>query len=117
MIILSCKLTLKQNDVKRVLYSIVFDYETLSFYEIKQNISAELIQELSNQHTLIDIYDIVSMKYSISKLSKEELKQIEPEIINDGILKYQKSKEKQEQAKEFLISYVRDKKIKYFLNE
>lgn len=51
MITLSCQLafeSLEENNIKRVLYSIVFDYKTLSFYKIKQNISSELTLELSN---------------------------------------------------------------------
>lgn len=120
MLILSCQLafeSLEENNIKRVLYSIVFDYETLSFYKIKQNISVELTQELSSKYTPIDIYDVVSMKYANSKLDESEVRKLELEILNDGILKYQKTTEKYEQAKEFLTSYIRDKKIKYFLNE
>lgn len=120
MLILSCQLafeSLEENNIKRVLYSIVFDYETLSFYKIKQNISAELTMELSNEYTPIDIYDIVSMKYVASKLDEDDIKKIELDILNDTILKYQKTTEKYEQAKDFIISYIRDKKIKYFLNE
>ena len=42
----------------------------------------------------MDIYDVVSMKYVNSKLDESEVRKLELEILNDGILKYQKTTEK-----------------------
>ena len=104
MIILTCQLIFDKNG-ERILSSVVYDDITDKFVRTSQRISPELVQDLSSNNPMVDINDVVSLDYTEYVLDDEELEEV-IEMVEDGpdndIIK---------KAKEFIISYRRDKKI------
>ena len=110
MIILTCQLIFDKNG-ERILTSVVYDDITDRFVRTAQKISPELVQDLNSNNPMVDINDVVSLDYIEYVLDDEELEEV-IEMVEDGpdndIIK---------EAKEFIITYRRDKKIKNIINE
>lgn len=104
MIILTCQLIFNKEG-ERILSSVVYDDITDRFVRTAQKISAELAHDLGSSNPMVDINDVISLDYTEYVLDDEELEQV-IEMVEDGpdndIIK---------KAKEFIISYRRDKKI------
>jgi hypothetical protein len=90
---------------QRVLTSIVYDEVGDRFVKISQKISAELTQDLSSQNPVVDIMDVISLDYVDYVFKEEELEDIF-EMVEDG-----PDNDIINKAKEFIISYRRDRKI------
>ena len=110
MIILTCQLIFNKEG-ERILTSVVYDDITDRFVRTAQKISPELVQDLNSNNPMVDINDVVSLEYTEYVLDDEELEEV-IEMVEDGpdndIIK---------KAKEFIISYKRDKKIKNIIDE
>lgn len=124
MIILNCELTFETSHQSSsgksntTLSSIVYDELTESFVKVTQKVSPELVQDLNSNNPMIDINDVISLDYVDYVFNEEELKEIfemvdeSPQDTKVGIYN-----EIVQKAKEFIISYRRDKKIKSIINE
>ena len=110
MIILTCQLMFDKNG-NRLLCSIVYDDKTDRFVKLSQRVSLELFQDLNSSNPMVDINDVVSLDYIDYVLDDEELEEV-IEMVEDGpdndIIK---------KAKEFIVFYKRDKKIKNIIDE
>jgi hypothetical protein len=110
MIILTCQLIFDK-DGDRILSSVVYDDVTDRFVRTAQRISPELVQDLNSNNPMVDINDVVSLDYIDYVLDDEELEEV-IEMVEDGpdndIIK---------KAKEFIVFYKRDKKIKNIIDE
>ena len=110
MIILTCQLIFDKGG-ERILTSVVYDDITDRFVRTAQKISPELVQDLNSNNPMIDINDVVSLDYIDYVLDDEELEEV-IEMVEDGpdndIIK---------KAKEFIVFYKRDKKIKNIIDE
>ena len=110
MIILTCQLIFDKNG-ERILSSVVYDDITDKFVRTSQRISPELVQDLSSNNPMVDINDVVSLDYIEYVLDDDELEEV-IEMVEDGpdndIIK---------KAKEFIVFYKRDKKIKNIIDE
>lgn len=111
MIILTCQLIFDK-DGERILTSVVYDDITDRFVRTSQRISAELLAEQNaGLHAMVDINDVISLEYTEYVLDDEELEEV-IEMVEDGpdndIIK---------KAKEFIVFYKRDKKIKNIIDE
>jgi hypothetical protein len=110
MIILTCQLIFDKGG-ERILTSVVYDDITDRFVRTAQKISPELVQDLNSNNPMVDINDVVSLDYIDYVLDDEELEEV-IEIVEDGpdndIIK---------KAKEFIVFYKRDKKIKNIIDE
>ena len=110
MIILTCQLIFNKEG-ERILTSVVYDDITDRFVRTAQKISPELVQDLNSNNPMVDINDVVSLEYTEYVLDDEELEEV-IEMVEDGpdndIIK---------KAKEFIVFYKRDKKIKNIIDE
>jgi hypothetical protein len=110
MIILTCQLIFNKEG-ERILSSVVYDDINDKFVRTAQRISPELAQDLGSSNPMVDINDVISLEYTEYVLDDEELEEV-IEMVEDGpdndIIK---------KAKEFIISYRRDKKIKNIIEE
>ena len=110
MIILTCQLIFDKGG-ERILTSVVYDDITDRFVRTAQKISPELVQDLNSNNPMVDINDVVSLDYIDYVLGDEELEEV-IEMVEDGpdndIIK---------KAKEFIVFYKRDKKIKNIIDE
>lgn len=110
MIILTCQLIFDKGG-ERILTSVVYDDITDRFVRTAQKISPELAQDLNSNNPMVDINDVVSLDYIDYVLDDEELEEV-IEMVEDGpdndIIK---------KAKEFIVFYKRDKKIKNIIDE
>lgn len=110
MIILTCQLIFDKGG-ERILTSVVYDDITDRFVRTAQKISPELVQDLNSNNPMVDINDVVSLEYTEYVLDDEELEEV-IEMVEDGpdndIIK---------KAKEFIVFYKRDKKIKNIIDE
>ncbi len=105
MIILTCQLIFNKEG-ERILSSVVYDDVSDRFVRTSQRISPELAQDLGSSNPMVDINDVISLDYIEYVLDDEELEQV-IEMVEDG-----PDNEIIQKAKEFIISYKRDKKIK-----
>jgi hypothetical protein len=105
MIILTCQLIFNKEG-ERILSSVVYDDVSDRFVRTSQRISPELAQDLGSSNPMVDINDVISLDYTEYVLDDEELEQV-IEMVEDG-----PDNEIIQKAKEFIISYKRDKKIK-----
>jgi hypothetical protein len=105
MIILTCQLIFNKEG-ERILSSVVYDDVNDRFVRTAQRISPELAQDLGSSNPMVDINDVISLDYTEYVLDDEELEQV-IEMVEDG-----PDNEIIQKAKEFIISYKRDKKIK-----
>lgn len=110
MILLTSQLMFEQSG-NRILSSIVYDEVGSRFVKISQKISAELTQDLSSQNPMVDIMDVISLDYVDYVFTEDEVEEIF-EMVEDG-----PDNDIIDKAKEFIISYRRDKKIKNIINE
>ena len=110
MIILTCQLIFDKGG-ERILTPVVYDDITDRFVRTAQKISPELVQDLNSNNPMVDINDVVSLDYIDYVLDDEELEEV-IEMVEDGpdndIIK---------KAKEFIVFYKRDKKIKNIIDE
>lgn len=110
MIILTCQLIFDKGG-ERILTSVVYDDINDKFVRTSQKISPELVQDLNSNNPMVDINDVVSLDYIEYVLGDEELEEV-IEMVEDGpdndIIK---------KAKEFIVFYKRDKKIKNIIDE
>ena len=104
MILLTSQL-LFESSGQRVLTSIVYDEVGDRFVRVSQKISAELTQDLSAQNPMVDIMDVISLDYMDYELTPEEIEEV-IEMVEDG-----PDNDIVKSAKEFIVSYKRDKKI------
>ena len=104
MIILTCQLIFNKEG-ERILSSVVYDDVNDRFVRTAQRISPELAQDLGSSNPMVDINDVISLDYIEYVLDDEELEQV-IEMVEDG-----PDNEIIQKAKEFFISYKRDKKI------
>lgn len=105
MILLTCQLIFNKEG-ERILSSVVYDDVNDRFVRTAQRISPELAQDLGSSNPMVDINDVISLDYTEYVLDDEELEQV-IEMVEDG-----PDNEIIQKAKEFIISYKRDKKIK-----
>jgi hypothetical protein len=89
----------------RILSSIVYDEVGSRFVKISQKISAELTQDLSSPNPMVDIMEVISLDYVDYVFKDDEVEDIF-EMVEDG-----PENDIIQKAKEFIISYRRDKKI------
>jgi hypothetical protein len=89
----------------RILSSIVYDEVGNRFVKISQKISAELTQDLSSPNPVVDIMEVISLDYVDYVFTDDEVEEIF-EMVEDG-----PENDIIQKAKEFIISYRRDKKI------
>lgn len=89
----------------RILSSIVYDEVGERFVKISQKISPELTQDLSSSNPMVDIMEVISLDYIDYVFTDDEVEEIF-EMVEDG-----PDNEIINKAKEFIISYRRDKKI------
>jgi hypothetical protein len=111
MIILTSQLLFDKNG-ERILFSVVYDESIDRFLRTSQRISAELVQDLSSQNPVIDIYDVVSLDYQDQVLTDDEVKEVF-EMVEDGPV----DNEIIQKAVDFIKRYRRDKNIKNIINE
>lgn len=104
MILLTSQLMFEQSG-NRILSSIVYDEVGNRFVKISQKISPELTQDLSSSNPMVDIMEVISLDYVDYVFNEEEIEDIF-EMVEDG-----PDNEIINKAKEFIISYRRDKKI------
>ncbi len=110
MILLTSQLMFEQSG-NRILSSIVYDEVGNRFVKISQKISAELTQDLSSPNPMVDIMEVISLDYVDYVFTDDEVEEIF-EMVEDG-----SDNDIIQKAKEFIISYRRDKKIKSIINE
>ena len=110
MIILTCQLIFNKEG-ERILTSVVYDDITDRFVRTAQKISPELVQDLNSNNPMVDINDVISLEYTEYVLDDEELEEV-IEMVEDG-----PNNDIIDKAKEFIISYKRDKKIKNIIDE
>ncbi len=111
MVILTSQL-LFDNNGERILFSVVYDESTDRFVRTSQRISAELVQDLSSQNPVVDIYDVISLEYQDQILTDDEVREVF-EMVEDG----PEDNEIIQKALEFIKRYRRDKNIKNIINE
>ncbi len=111
MVILTSQL-LFDNNGERILFSVVYDESTDRFVRTSQRISAELVQDLSSQNPVVDIYDVISLEYQDQILTDDEVKEVF-EMVEDG----PEDNEIIQKALEFIKRYRRDKKIDNLIDE
>ncbi len=111
MIILTSQL-LFDNNGERILFSVVYDESTDRFVRTSQRISAELVQDLSSQNPVVDIYDVISLEYQDQILTDDEVREVF-EMVEDG----PEDNEIIQKALEFIKRYRGDKNIKNIINE
>ncbi len=111
MIILTSQL-LFDNNGERILFSVVYDESTDRFVRTSQRISAELVQDLSSQNPVVDIYDVISLEYQDQILTDDEVREVF-EMVEDG----PEDNEIIQKALEFIKRYRRDKKIDNLIDE
>lgn len=111
MIILTSQLLFDKNG-ERILFSVVYDESIDRFLRTSQRISSELVQDLSSQNPVIDIYDVVSLDYQDQVLTDDEVKEVF-EMVEDGPV----DNEIIQKAVDFIKRYRRDKNIKNIINE
>ena len=104
MILLTSQLMFEQSG-NRILSSIVYDEVGSRFVKISQKISAELTQDLSSPNPVVDIMEVISLDYIDYVFTDDEVEEIF-EMVEDG-----PENDIIQKAKEFIISYRRDKKI------
>ncbi len=104
MILLTSQLMFEQSG-NRILSSIVYDEVGSRFVKISQKISAELTQDLSSPNPMVDIMEVISLDYVDYVFKDDEVEDIF-EMVEDG-----PENDIIQKAKEFIISYRRDKKI------
>jgi hypothetical protein len=104
MILLTSQLMFEQSG-NRILSSIVYDEVGNRFVKISQKISAELTQDLSSPNPVVDIMEVISLDYVDYVFTDDEVEEIF-EMVEDG-----PENDIIQKAKEFIISYRRDKKI------
>jgi hypothetical protein len=109
-ILLTSQLMFEQSG-NRILSSIVYDEVGNRFVKISQKISAELTQDLSSPNPMVDIMEVISLDYVDYVFTDDEVEEIF-EMVEDG-----SDNDIIQKAKEFIISYRRDKKIKSIINE
>jgi len=109
MIILTCQLMFETNG-NRLLCSIVYDDKTDRFVKVTQRVSPELVQDLGSANPVIDIYDVINLDYTEYVLDDDELEEVF-EMVEEG----PQENDIINKAKEFIISYRRDKKIEKLL--
>jgi len=110
MILLTSQL-LFESAGQRVLKSIVYDELSNRFVKISQKISAELTQELSSPNPMVDIMEVISLDYVDYVFNDGEIEEIF-EMVEDG-----PDNDIINKAKEFIISYRRDRKIKNIIEK
>lgn len=110
MILLTSQLMFEQSG-NRILSSIVYDEVGNRFVKISQKISAELTQDLTSHNPMVDIMDVISLDYIDYVFTEDEVEEIF-EMVEDG-----PDNDIIDKAKEFIISYRRDKKIKNIIND
>jgi hypothetical protein len=110
MILLTSQL-LFESTGQRVLTSIVYDEVGSRFVKISQKLSAELTQDLSSPNPMVDIMEVISLDYVDYVFKEEELEDIF-EMVEDG-----PDNDIINKAKEFIISYRRDRKIKNIIEK
>jgi hypothetical protein len=103
-ILLTSQLMFEQSG-NRILSSIVYDEVGSRFVKISQKISAELTQDLSSPNPMVDIMEVISLDYVDYVFKDDEVEDIF-EMVEDG-----PENDIIQKAKEFIISYRRDKKI------
>ncbi len=111
MIILTCQLMFDKNG-NRLLCSIVYDDKTDRFVKLSQRVSLELFHDLNSSNPMVDINDIVSLDYIECHLEDNEVEEVF-EMIEEG----PQDNEIIKKAKDFIVSYRRDKKIKNIIEE
>ena len=111
MVILTSQLLFDKNG-ERILFSVVYDESTDRFVRTSQRISAELVQDLSSQNPVVDIYDVISLEYQDQILTDDEVREVF-EMVEDG----PEDNEIIQKALEFIKSYRRDKKIDNLIDE
>ena len=104
MILLTSQLMFEQSG-NRILSSIVYDEVGNRFVKISQKISAELTQDLTSPNPMVDIMEVISLDYVDYVFADDEVEEIF-EMVEDG-----PENDIINKAKEFIISYRRDKKI------
>ena len=104
MILLTSQLMFEQSG-NRILSSIVYDEVGNRFVKISQKISAELTQDLSSPNPMVNIMEVISLDYIDYVFTEDEVEEIF-EMVEDG-----PDNDIINKAKEFIISYRRDKKI------
>ena len=104
MILLTSQLMFEQSG-NRILSSIVYDEVGNRFVKISQKISAELTQDLASPNPMVDIMEVISLDYVDYVFADDEVEEIF-EMVEDG-----PENDIINKAKEFIISYRRDKKI------
>ena len=104
MILLTSQLMFEQSG-NRILSSIVYDEVGNRFVKISQKISAELTQDLASPNPMVDIMEVISLDYIDYVFEDDEVEEIF-EMVEDG-----PENDIINKAKEFIISYRRDKKI------
>jgi hypothetical protein len=110
MIILTCQLIFDKGG-ERILTSVVYDDITDRFVRTAQKISPELVQDLNSNNPMVDINDVVSLDYIEYVLGDEELEEV-IEMVEEG-----PDNDIINKAKEFIIFYKRDRKIKNIIDE
>jgi hypothetical protein len=93
------------NRLQRILTSIVYDETGNRFVKISQKISAELTQDLSSSNPIVDIMDVINLDYVDYVFNEEEIEEIfemVDDVPDNDIVR---------KAKEFIVSYRRNKKI------
>ena len=110
MIILTCQLIFDKGG-ERILTSVVYDDITDRFVRTAQKISPELVQDLNSNNPMVDINDVVSLDYIEYVLGDEELEEV-IEMVEEG-----PDNDIINKAKEFIVFYKRDKKIKNIIDE
>jgi hypothetical protein len=111
MIILTCQLMFEANG-NRLLCSIVYDDKTDKFVKVTQRVSPELVQDLGSANPIIDIYDVINLDYVEFELEDDDVEEVF-EMVEEG----PQDNDIINKAKEFIISYRRDKKIKNIIEE
>lgn len=109
MIILTCQLMFETNG-NRLLCSIVYDDKTDRFVKVTQRVSPELVQDLGSANPVIDIYDVINLDYVEYELEEEDI-----EVVFEMVEEGPQENDIIKKAKEFIISYKRDKKIEKLL--
>lgn len=101
-----------ENATTRILVSYVYDEVGDRFVKTRQKISAELLQGLSGSNPIFDIYDVINLDYIEFELDEHQIK----DLLDLTDLKESTNSPIIQKAKEFIITYTRDKKINSVLN-
>lgn len=101
-----------ENATTRILVSYVYDEVGDRFVKTGQKISAELLQGLSGSNPIFDIYDVVNLDYIEFELDEHQIK----DLLDLTEIKESTNSPIIQKAKEFIITYTRDKKINNILN-